>query len=88
MSYAPYYIIDISWETVTASEKGAACLLSTTCAGFGIRIITEAEIAGQALTFSNVADTVGEGSTITMQGVLLMTDIQDAGGLGGRAVDG
>lgn len=72
MSYAPYYIIDVSWETVTASEQGAACLLSTTCAGFGIRIITEAEIAGQALTFSNVADTVGEGSTITMQAVLLM----------------
>lgn len=50
LCYVPYFLVDNFYADISGPEKHAACLLAPTCAGLGIRLIANYEIAGLGLT--------------------------------------
>eukprot|EP01137_Pigoraptor_chileana_P029004 Opistho-2@13608 len=57
LSYLPYVIVMRETETMSSSQKGAACLLSTTALGVGAAYLSDFEQRGDGLHWNNVFET-------------------------------
>eukprot|EP00038_Savillea_parva_P008022 m.174117 g.174117 ORF g.174117 m.174117 type:complete len:1815 (+) comp13791_c0_seq1:54-5498(+) len=71
-SYLPYRALTPRWALLSTSDKGAACLLSTTCMSIGANVIGALEGAGTGVTWANMYDPVSADDPFTFATVLSM----------------
>lgn len=69
LSYAPYFVLSVFWDELSTGNKEMSCLLSNTCLGAGVLIITRRESAGTGVTVSNYNEPLA-GDEFTMEQVL------------------
>lgn len=72
VNYFPFLFIPMRYETLGLGVKISACLLSNTCLGLGVEVLSRLELRQEGLTWANAASPVSADDNFNMAWVFLM----------------